>query len=302
MAGRTRVIAIVAGAITITAIVLAFASSYLGLSWLWLRPAAELLLLAELVGLIVLERHQLFEPVHEKVDDIKAGMSDLQRTIGALTERMSDSGQVAIHSHLADFTRQVARAAREALGREQTTLQTLRTALLTGIVFPQDTRDAAAELLEVTQTFAGFLRSEQGPADSRTRLWMMRVAWFVSSTEAFNSSLQYLGASFFAQKPLNLEVKIAVRANAEALLSPGLITDREVALVYGNRQGEQAWGLILNGPQFVSIFSRWFDDLWAAIPDTRLVYSRKGVNQPAIDDIRNELEGARLRENAPRSL
>jgi hypothetical protein len=62
MARRTRVIAIVAGAITVIAIVLAFASSYLGLSWLWLRPAAELLVLAELVGLIVLERHQLFEP------------------------------------------------------------------------------------------------------------------------------------------------------------------------------------------------------------------------------------------------
>jgi hypothetical protein len=41
----------------IAAIVLAFASGYLGLPWLWLRPAAELLLLAELVGLIVLERH-----------------------------------------------------------------------------------------------------------------------------------------------------------------------------------------------------------------------------------------------------
>jgi hypothetical protein len=57
---RNRIIAAVAGAITVTAIVLAFAAEYLELSWKWLRPAAELLLLAELVGLIVLERHQLF--------------------------------------------------------------------------------------------------------------------------------------------------------------------------------------------------------------------------------------------------
>jgi hypothetical protein len=31
-----------------------------------MRPAGELILLAELVGLIVLERHQLFEPVSDR--------------------------------------------------------------------------------------------------------------------------------------------------------------------------------------------------------------------------------------------
>jgi oligoendopeptidase F len=35
-----------------------------------MRPAAELLLLAELVGLVVLERRQLFEPVQEQVTNI----------------------------------------------------------------------------------------------------------------------------------------------------------------------------------------------------------------------------------------
>jgi hypothetical protein len=67
--------------------------------------------------------------VHEKVDDIRAGMSELQRTIRALSEKMSNSGQVAMYSHTSDFTRQVTREAREALGREQTTLQVFRTAL-----------------------------------------------------------------------------------------------------------------------------------------------------------------------------
>jgi len=55
-----------AGAITVIAIVLGFAGDFLGLPWHWMRPAAELLLLAELVGLVVLERHQLFEPVHSR--------------------------------------------------------------------------------------------------------------------------------------------------------------------------------------------------------------------------------------------
>jgi hypothetical protein len=66
-ARRNRMIAITAGAITVIASVLGIAGDFLGLSWHWMRPAAELLLLAELVGLVVLERHQLLEPVHEKV-------------------------------------------------------------------------------------------------------------------------------------------------------------------------------------------------------------------------------------------
>jgi hypothetical protein len=53
-ARRNRMIATVAGAITVIAIVLGFAGDVLGLPWHWMRPAAELLLLAELVGLVVM--------------------------------------------------------------------------------------------------------------------------------------------------------------------------------------------------------------------------------------------------------
>jgi hypothetical protein len=60
-ARRNRMIAIIAGAIMAIAIVLGFAGDFLGLPWHWRRPAPELLLLAELVGLVVLERRQLFE-------------------------------------------------------------------------------------------------------------------------------------------------------------------------------------------------------------------------------------------------
>jgi hypothetical protein len=40
-------IAIAAGVITVTAVVLGFAGTSSGLPWHWMRPAAELLLLAE---------------------------------------------------------------------------------------------------------------------------------------------------------------------------------------------------------------------------------------------------------------
>src|SRR5262249_5478772 len=78
---RNRVIAIAAGAIAIVAIVLAFASGYLGQQWNWLRPAGELLFLAELVGLIVLERHQLFEPVHERVVGIETKVGEMHEAM-----------------------------------------------------------------------------------------------------------------------------------------------------------------------------------------------------------------------------
>jgi ABC-type transport system involved in cytochrome c biogenesis permease subunit len=79
-AKRNRIIAIVAGTVTIAAVVVAFAAEYFELPWKWLRPSVELLLLAELVGLVVLERHQLFEPVQEKVTGIEARMADMQAT------------------------------------------------------------------------------------------------------------------------------------------------------------------------------------------------------------------------------
>ena len=104
---RNRIIAIAAGAITVVAIVLAFASGYLGQQWNWLRPAGELLLLAELVGLIVLERHQLFEPVHEKVGRIETNVAEL-------VERLGSSGSVAVLTSPPEVLRALTRAMREA--------------------------------------------------------------------------------------------------------------------------------------------------------------------------------------------
>src|SRR5258708_36413760 len=88
---RNRLIAIAAGAITVTAIVVAFAAEYFDLPWKWLRPGVELLLLAELVGLVVLERHQLFEPVQETVGGTHALVQEMHAMI---TESARSSVQV----------------------------------------------------------------------------------------------------------------------------------------------------------------------------------------------------------------
>src|SRR5713101_1777832 len=110
-ARRNRMIAIAAGAITVTAIVVAFAAEYFELPWKWLRPGVELLLLAELVGLVVLERHQLFEPVHERVEDIYA-------TLEKLTQQISASGQTTVFRNSRELVEGLTRTTRLALGRD----------------------------------------------------------------------------------------------------------------------------------------------------------------------------------------
>src|SRR5271168_932790 len=86
-ARRNRLIAMAAGAFTVIAIVLGFAGDVLGLPWHWMRPAAELLLLAELVGLVVLERHQLFEPVHEMVGALRNDVGTIQTGVSTMQIR-----------------------------------------------------------------------------------------------------------------------------------------------------------------------------------------------------------------------
>src|SRR5712692_6167016 len=98
-ARRNRMIAIAAGAITVTAIVVAFAAEYFELPWKWLRPGVELLLLAELVGLVVLERHQLFEPVQESVGSIDANVMALRAELSLLSQRLDTSGQVSFYAN-----------------------------------------------------------------------------------------------------------------------------------------------------------------------------------------------------------
>ena len=89
-ARRNRLTAMAAGAITVIAIVLGFAGDFLGLEMRWIRPAAELLLLAELVGLVVLERHQLFEPVHETVGGTHSLVQEMH---AMMTEAARNAGQ-----------------------------------------------------------------------------------------------------------------------------------------------------------------------------------------------------------------
>jgi hypothetical protein len=287
---RNRIIAAVAGAITVTAIVLAFAAEYLELPWKWLRPAAELLLLAELVGLIVLERHQLFEPVSEKVTGIETRIAEIQATLSQINERMTASGQVIVTVGVREAIQLRARLLREALAREQEGPQLLRGAALSGAVLVQDTREMGEDWPILNKATSDFVLAPGSGANSKGYRWSGRliIAW--ATIDAFKSGMEWIRSMFEEVGALNVEVKIIVRARPEAMLSPAHITDRDVFLAYDNQTGRYRWGLSLQGRQYVTLCARWFDDQWSSIPDSYLIYSRNGLNQKVVDQVKREIE------------
>ena len=284
---RNRMIAITAGAITVAAIVVAFAAEYLELPWKWLRPGVELLLLAELVGLVVLERHQLFEPVHDKVDAMHTSIGEMHAMI---TENARSSGQVTACSGAPELMRTVARVAREALARDQQAPQILRIARLSGRLRPPEDPDLLAEFRTMVEAISAFYVVPGTPADANARRWSIRGLFAVTTRESFDAFLDQYFRRQYAAKPSNVETKILVRPKVETMLSPGMITDRDVAMSFDDAAVSFHWGFWFQGPQYRALLERWFDDLWASIPDSYLIYSRNGFNETAIERIRKELE------------
>jgi hypothetical protein len=305
-ARRNRIIAIAAGVITIVAIVLAFASEYLELPWKWIRPAAELLLLGELVGLVVLERHQLFEPVHEKVSGIEstlaaAKLGDMSATVAMLGERAKAAGQIMTCVGPREVYAARARCLRDALARNEEGPHMMRGALLSGRALVEDTREVGEAFAEMIKVLSEFVLLPGSPPDARARRWSNRALMTCATTELFGRMLTWLEPLLIEPGCLNTDVKILVRSQPEALLSPATITDRDVVLVYDDELSSHRWGLVLQGRQYVSLFSRWFDDRWGAIPDRYQIFGRGVLNQKAVDLIRSELatnEVARERASA----
>jgi hypothetical protein len=297
-ARRNRMIAIAAGVITVIAIVLGFAGDFLGLPWRWMRPAAELLLLAELVGLVVLERHQLFEPVHEDVGVVRTQVREMH---AMMTESARTSGQVTICASTPELFRAMTRVLREALARDQHAPQFLRIARLSGRLRTTEGGDLAAEVREWLNATSAYYLAPGSPPDASARRWAVRFIFGMATLQIFDSWLEQFARPGYAEKPPNVEVKVLVRPRIEAMLSPGLVTDRDVVMTFDDAAEAFRWGVWFQGPQFVALLERWFDDQWASISDSYLVYSRNGFNESAVDRTRKELEaleGTPVRQTA----
>jgi hypothetical protein len=282
-------IAIAAGVTTVTAIVLGFAGDFLGMPWHWMRPAAELLLLAELVGLVVLERHQLFEPVHDKVDAMHTSIGQIH---AMMTENIHTSGQVTACPSAPETLRAMSRVIREALARDQQAPKILRIARLSGrLRWSNDMEDPdlVAQWQEYLDAISAYWVTPGSAPDARGRRWLVRYIMAFSTGTNFDASVERL-RGLYATKPSNIELKISVRPRIEAILSPGPITDRDVVMAFDDAAGSFHWAFLLQGAQYQALAERWFDDLWSSIPDVYLIYSRNGFNQGVIDRIRKELE------------
>ena len=282
---RNRIIAIAAGVITVAAITLALASGYLGLTWLWLRPAAELLLLAELVGLIVLERHQLFEPVHQTVD----GTHTLVQEMHALmTETAQSAGQVIACANTPEIYRATGRIVREALARDQQAPKILRIGRFAGRVLMPEDPGVTEWRGEVLDNVAAYFVTPSMPPDARARRWSVRWLVAFADLQNFDMNMDRLFRPRLGGKPSNFELKVLVRPSVDAALSPAAITDRDATVVFDDANASFQWGFWYQGAHHLALLERWFDDLWSR-PESYVVYSRNGLNQSAIDRIRKEL-------------
>ena len=257
----------------------------------------------------MLERHQLFEPVHENVGALRTDVGAIQTRMeemhAMIAENVRSSGQVTACTSTPEVFRTMTRVAREALARDQQAPQILRLGRLAGRLGRsadvQEDPDLAAELREWFNAMSAYYLTPGSPPDGRARRWSVRWIVAFAALQEFDVTLEQATRPLLAGKPTNVEFKILVRPRIEAMLSPAVMTDRDALMIFDDATTGLRWGVWFQGPQYLPLFERWFDDLWASIPDSYLIYSRIGFNQSAIDRIRKELEvieGAQARQTA----
>jgi hypothetical protein len=130
--------------------------------------------------------------------------------------------------------------------------------------------------------------------DSKVRSWSMRVVLTVTGVENFEYWRDHIMPYYLKQKPLNLELKVRIRVggSSEGQLTPNIVTDRDVVVSLDDDKASHRCGFLFHGSQFVAVFARWFDELWMSIPNEYLVYTRAGLNEAALNRIRQQLVNA----------
>jgi hypothetical protein len=303
-ARRRRLVVIGAGVITTLAVAAAFGSEYLRIAWI--RPLAEVVILAELVGLVVLERHQIFEPVQERVNDLHASLparfSALHANLDArfsrleqLHEELRSTGLVTVQSSEREAYRELAGGLREALAADPGGPQILRHSRLGGQwkyiteMLGEESDDGRAfrEFLAAMQLF--FLRRAEAPSTPWGHLWSVRQLFVVSGLTDWEDFKAVPVGIFAAAKPLNLVIKALVRPS-EAALSPTIVGESDAHLRFGDPSSPLPhWALRFRGTQYAALFSRWYDELWQ-LPDAFTVYGPNGLNEQEIERVRQKLE------------
>lgn len=280
----TRHLAIGMAVVTTLAILATFSSEYIGMDWL--APAAQIIILAEILGFVVLERFQVFEPVQETIADVRHRLESLERLrsdLAASGYARAVSDVESTHDHLCDLLS-------ETLAEKPASPQILRITTLTG-----EFTDAAKVASEAP-LFADIverIRAFHDTPESRAKHpWV--TSWAIRTLDAIGdprsldnvrSTLERVSRS----RTTNQVSKILPRPGAQAAIFPMVLGDRAVALGLGDASSNDLkWGVILEGEQYAALFARWFDELWQD-PEAITVFARGVVDEQAFARIRQRL-------------
>ncbi len=293
---RSRKIGIAMAAIAIVAIVAHFGAETLHLPWL--RETALLVILAEILAFVALERYQVFEPMQETVEGVQAQLSQFQK----FREELAASGHVTVQASPHEFYREAERAHREALSADPGGPQIVRVAVFglhwqqVGVAGAGDSEEAKArrEFLDALRAFWLVPSSTaMGPWGQR---WSARFLFAVGDIRSSEALLETgLLGDLARRAPRNAVMKLMV-TDSSAALSPTIIGERDAFLTFQDPSSPLVhWSIRFRGPQYATLFARWFDELWQ-MPDAYTVYTRDGLNQQGLEQVRQRLAAALSRQ------
>ncbi len=304
---RGRLIGLLMALIAVAAIAAHFGAERLHLAWL--QPAAELVILVEILGFIVLERYEVFEPVHESMREFHRSMQGIDARLSQLEQlvrALGAAGEVTPHPSTADMYRAAASALRRALVTDPGGPQIVRTARLSGNWRPPHDRHYNPGDFEAISEWVSAIHAfEVAPGDSNkspwAHLWSKRMLFAVGDMASFEAFLARLpgddaqpisGLGLVSNpKVLNVTMKVIVQPMSEAALSPlTIVGEREAIVSFEDPSLPYPhWGISYRGPQYAPLFARWFDEIWQS-PASYTVFSRDGVHKQELDRIRLRLE------------
>lgn len=277
---RGRKIGIAMAAIAIAAIVAHFGAESLHLPWL--REAAVLIILAEILVFVALERYQVFEPMGEAIAEVRGRLESLEQIrseLAASGYALAASDAPSTHQGLVDLLE-------EALAKKPATPQMLRVALLGGrYVDATSVASAAPQYVAVVTGIRAFSDTLENRA---RRPWV--ASWSVRTLVAIGDErslegLRAMLASAAKAGHTNQTIKLLPRPGTQAAIAPVVVGDQAVALgLEENSLAYPHWGVLFRGQQYAALFARWFDELWQD-PEVITVFTRGTADDAAFERV-----------------
>jgi len=126
------------------------------------------------------------------------------------------------------------------------------------------------------------------PPDARARRWSVRFLAAFATLDHFDVILDQFMRQLLAGKPSNFEMKIFVRPKVEATLSPSVMTDRDVVMIFDDTTAGLRWGVWFQGLRYLMLFERWLMICGRAFPAVILfIRAMASIRASSIEFARN---------------